>query len=50
MYIDKIKRILNAAIAKILYVFGWIYDQAMRVLNAVNKTPIKKTKTAETSE
>lgn len=44
MYIDKIKRILNAAIAKILCVFGWIYDQAMRVLNAVNKTPIEKDK------
>jgi type IV secretion system protein VirD4 len=44
MYIDKIKRILNAAIAKILCVFGWIYDRAMRVLNAVNKTPIEKDK------
>ena len=38
MYLDKIKRILNAAIAKILCVFGWIYDLAMRILNAVNKT------------
>ena len=44
MYLDKIKRILNAAIAKILCVFGWIYDLAMRILNAVNKTPIEKDK------
>lgn len=40
MDLEKLKRIKNLIIAKILFVFGWIYDLAMRILNAVNKTPI----------
>ena len=38
MDLEKLKRIKNLIIAKILFVFGWIYDLAMRILNAVNKT------------
>lgn len=44
MDLEKLKRIKNLIIAKILFVFGWIYDLAMRILNAVNKTPIEKDK------
>ena len=44
MDLEKLKRIKNLIIAKILFVFGWIYDLAMRILNAVNKTPIEKNK------
>lgn len=44
MDLEKLKRIKYLIIAKILFVFGWIYDLAMRILNAVNKTPIEKDK------
>ena len=44
MDLEKLKHIKNLIIAKILFVFGWIYDFAMRILNAVNKTPIEKDK------
>ncbi len=37
----KLGKILSLVSAKVLFVFGWIYDFSMRILNAVNKTPIE---------
>lgn len=44
MDIDKIKKICNLLTAKILFVFGWLLDFCMKILNAVNKTPIEDDK------
>lgn len=41
---DSLKKLLNSVIAKALFVFGWIFDGCMKILNAVNKTPIEENK------
>ena len=41
---EKLKKIVNALIAKVLFVYGWIWDLCMKALNAVSKTPIETDK------